>query len=253
MCLGVNVSIVPGASHVPLRATVIIPHDETQRLAIVGVTMDPKAEADSVLYSGYLDAGAINALVANLEPHIGAANDLHAPALIKLRDEDVIAPLRKVHQYANANEVTISVERISTKKLVATSRLIREYKYHQIRHLIDMYRRLGIELFEPAAVLLRHGLKSIVTPPVVEELGGDLILIEGSTRAIFCRDEGIESFKCLVVRGASARPPSRTYRFDWVRITGRALPVSDRYEGFDYANFRHIERAMHPIDSLAQQ
>jgi hypothetical protein len=158
-----------------------------------------------------------------------------------------------VHQYANADEVKISVERISTKKLVATSRLVREYKYNQIRHLIDMYRRLGIEIFEPAAVQLPHGLITIVTPPVVEELGSDLILIEGSTRAIFCRDEGIESFKCLVVRGVSAPPPSRTYRFDRVRITGRALPVSERYEGFDYANFRHIERAMHPINSLPQQ
>jgi hypothetical protein len=107
-----------------------------------------------------------------------------------VRDGDVIAPLRKVHQYASADEVTISVERISVRKLAATSRLIREYKYNQIRYLIDTYRRLGIELFEPAAVQLPHGMKSIVTPPVVEELGGDLILIEGSTRAIFCRGRG---------------------------------------------------------------
>jgi hypothetical protein len=124
--LGVNVSIIPGASHVPLRATVIIPQDETQRQAIVGVTVDPKAQADSVLYSGYLDAGAIDAVVASLEPRINAAYDGHTPALIKVRDGDVIAPLRKVHQYANADEVTISVERISVRKLAATSRLIRE-------------------------------------------------------------------------------------------------------------------------------
>jgi hypothetical protein len=128
--------------------------------------------------------------------------------------------------------------------------LTREFKYNQIRHLVDIYRGLGLELFEPVAIQFANNQNSIVTPPVVEAVGDRFVVIEGSTRATFCRDEGIPSFKCIVVRNVADPTPSKTFDFDIVRITGRDLPVSERYEGFDYAHFRHIERAMHPIDGL---
>jgi hypothetical protein len=247
--LGANVSIAQGESFVPLRATVIIPQDKTQIRAIVGVESQPKSEADSVLYQGYLDAGVVGAIFEKLDAQITELQTAPLPALVRVLDEEVIAPLRSVGQYAN-ERVKIDLERIQVDRLVATSRLTREFKYNQIRYLVEMYRRLGLELFEPAAVELAGGFKSILTPPVVEEAGSDFVLIEGSTRATFCRDEGISSFKCVVVRGVSDPVPSRTYDFSKVRITGRELPASERYDGFEYAQFRHIERAMHPIDSL---
>ena len=247
--LGANVSIVQGESFVPLRATVIIPQDSTQIRAIVGVADRPKSNANSVLYQGYLDASAVRTILDKLETQISQSQKGPLPSLVKVSDEEVIKPLRGVGQYSG-DKVNIAIERIDVDRLVATSRLTREFKYNQIGYLIDMYRRLGLELFEPAAVQLAEGRKSIVTPPVVEEVGGDFVLIEGSTRATFCRDEGILSFKCVVVRGVSDPVPSRTYNFSRVRITGRELPASERYDGFEYAHFRHIERAMHPINSL---
>jgi predicted acylesterase/phospholipase RssA len=248
--LGANVTLVKGESYVPPRATIIIPQDKTQTKVLVGVETQPKSDADAVLYQGYLDAGVVSATLEKLENQIGTVQLTHEPPLLtRLPDSEIIQSLRRVGQYASEG-VKLSIERVEIKQLVATSRLTREFKYNQIRRLVDLYRRLGLELFEPAAIQLENGQRSIVTPPVVEAAGDKFVLIEGSTRATFCRDEGVTSFKCVVARGVADPTPSRTYNFERVRITGRDLPASERYDGFDYAHFRHIERAMHPIDGL---
>jgi predicted acylesterase/phospholipase RssA len=248
--LGANLTVLAGESFVPLRATIVVPQDKTQTRVIVGVDKQPKVDVDSVVYQGYLDAGVIKVAFDKIDSLVTSSGvDLTVPFLVRVAAEEVINPLRFVGQYSKEN-VSIGIETVHVQQLAATSRFTREYKYNQIRYLIDMYRRLGFELFEPVAVQFANGLKSIVTPPVVEEAGGRFILIEGSTRATFCRDEGIPSFKCIVVRGVSDPVPSSTFDFSKVRITGRRLPVISRYEGFEYSQFRHIERAMHPIDSL---
>jgi hypothetical protein len=218
--------------------------------ALVGVEKKGTADADAVLYQGYLDAGVVGATLEKLESLIEPLSPTEKlPSLSKILDSEIIQRLRAVGQYANES-VQLSIESAEIKRLVATSRLTREFKYNQIRHLVDIYRGLGLELFEPVAIQFANNQNSIVTPPVVEAVGDRFVVIEGSTRATFCRDEGIPSFKCIVVRNVADPTPSKTFDFDIVRITGRDLPVSERYEGFDYAHFRHIERAMHPIDGL---
>jgi hypothetical protein len=114
-----------------------------------------------------------------------------------------------------------------------------------------MYKRSGIPLFDSAAVTLNTGEKSIVTPPVVEESGGQFILVEGSTRATFCRDEGISNINCVVVRGVTDPLPSTPVPLRQVRVVGRTLDTGQRYERFNYTHFRSIERSVHPFDSLA--
>jgi hypothetical protein len=245
----VNISILEGASFVPVRATVICPHNRAQMRAIVGVEIQPKSEADSVLYQGYLDLAVIGAVFDKLEALAQGPEPETTPSLVKGDEEELIAALKLVTQYS-LERVKISIERVTLAQLIATSRLTREYKYNQIRHLIDLYRRCGLELFEPAAVELAGGFSSIVTPPVVEEVGEGFVIIEGSTRATFCRDEGILDFKCVVVCGVSDPMPSRTYDLAKVRVTGRALPVSERYDGWQYEHFRHIEVAAHPTEGL---
>jgi predicted acylesterase/phospholipase RssA len=245
--LGANLTILTGESFVPLRATIVVPNDKSQLRALVGVDQQPKIQANAVSYDGYLDAGVVKTVFEKLSSLVAPADAGTIPQLERTPHEEVIGLLRKVGQYSTLG-VSISIEQVKLSDLVATSRFTREFKYNQIRHLADSYRRQGLDLFEPIAVKLARGLKSVVTPPVVEEAGGKYILIEGSTRATFCRDEGISSFMCVVVRGVSAPLPSRTYELNRVRITARDLPPSERYEGFEYAHFRHIERAMHSID-----
>jgi hypothetical protein len=145
----------------------------------------------------------------------------------------------------------VSIENVPTDRLVSLTLFIREYKYRQMRHMIKLYRDLGLPLFDPAAVLLNTQASSIVTPPVVEESGGEFILIEGSTRATFCRDEGVSQMKCVVIRGVKDALPSEPVPFRQVRVVGRTLGPEQRYKHFNYAHFRSIERSVHPLDSLA--
>ncbi|MET3910982.1 putative acylesterase/phospholipase RssA [Bradyrhizobium sp. S3.3.6] len=249
--LGVNVCILPGASSVPCRATVIVPKDAAHLRALVGVQKQSKVDVDSVLYEGFLDASVIQAVLHQLENQISTSKDAQTfrPTLRSTPSEALIARLKTIRQYEK-HHVTITLEQVPVRDLVATSRFTREYKYNQIRSLVDLYHRFGLPLFEPAVVDFGNGKSSIVTPPVVEELDGKYILIEGSTRATYCRDAGIASFVCLVVRGVTDRLPSRTLDFNKVRVTGRLLAINKRYESFDYSHFRHIERTMHPLDSL---
>jgi hypothetical protein len=198
-----------------------------------------------------LDASVIQAILRQLEAGIekGKLQTNAVPTLSPMPAEGLIARLKSIRQYEKSG-VTITIEQVAIRNLVATSRFTREYKYNQIRGLVDLYHRFGLHLFQPAIVDFGNGKSSIVTPPVVEFTDGKYILIEGSTRATFCRDAGIASICCLVVRGVSDPLPSRTLDFSKVRVTGRLLATSRRYENFDYSKFRHIERTMHPLDSL---
>jgi hypothetical protein len=161
----------------------------------------------------------------------------------------LLSRIKSVSQYSKPG-VEISIENISLDRLVSLTRFVREYKYRQIRHLIELYKRLGVTLFNPTQVTLNTGKKSIVTPPVVEAAGNQFILIEGSTRATFCRDEGVSTINCVVVRGVTDQLPSTPVRFQQVRVVGSTLGPGQRYERFNYSHFRSIERGVHPLDSL---
>jgi hypothetical protein len=251
--MGTNLTELSNVTTVPLRAFVILPRDTAQMRAIVGVEKQSRSQTiEAVLYEGFLDASVIHAVLARLDEIIGPdpAVPLGVPVFRGDSHDLLLSRIRSIGQYSRPG-ADVSIENVSIERLVSLTRFVREYKYKQIRHLIQLYRNLGVPLFDPAAVLLNTGESSIVTPPVVEESGGEFILIEGSTRATFCRDEGITQFKCVVVRGVTDPLPSSPVPFRQVRVVGRTLGAEQRYEHFNYAHFRSIERGVHPLDSLA--
>jgi hypothetical protein len=82
---------------VPLRATVILPQDRTQMKALVGVEKKGKADADAVLYQGYLDAGVVGATLEKLESLIEPLSPTEKlPSLSKILDSEIIQRLRAV-------------------------------------------------------------------------------------------------------------------------------------------------------------
>lgn len=251
--MGVHLTVLPGATAVPIKSYVIIPRDSAYTRAIVGVEKQSRSQTiEAVLYEGFLDASAIHAVLAELERLISTSAPsfpAQPPTLAADSHDLLLSRIRTVGQYSRT-EIDVAIENVPVERLVSLANYVREYKYRQIRHLIQLYRDLNIPLFDPAAVVLKSGEKSIVTPPVVEESGGQFILLEGSTRATFCRDEGIAHMKCVVVRGVMDPLPGAPVMFNRVRVVGRTLDADQRYEKFNYANFRSIERAVHPLDSL---
>jgi len=207
---------------------------------------------EAVLYEGFLDASVIGAVLARLDALIEPYPTTPPPVPVFEAGghDSLLARVKSVGQYSRPG-IEVNVEKIPLDRLVSLTRFVREYKYRQIRYLIDLYKRLGIMLFDPAAVNLNTGEKSIVTPPVVEAAGDHFVLVEGSTRATFCRDEDVSEINCVVVRGVTDPLPSSPVPFRQVRVVGRTLNTAQRYERFNYSHFRSIERAVHPLDSLA--
>ncbi len=250
--MGVHLTELPNKTAVPIRSFIILPRDDAQLRAIVGVEKQSKSQTiEAILYEGFLDASAIRAVIAQLDILIEPYPML--PPQVPVFGADghdlLLSRLKSVWQYSKSG-VDVAIENVPIERLVSLTRFVREYKYRQIRHLIQFYRHLGIPLFDPAAVTLNTKESSIVTPPVVEESGGHFILVEGSTRATFCRDEGVSQIRCVVVRGVRDPLPSTPVPFKQVRVVGRTLAAEQRYEHFNYAHFRSIERSVHPLDSL---
>lgn len=251
--MGVHLTELPGVTSVPIRSFVILPRDPAQLRAIVGVEKQSRSQTiEAVLYEGFVDASVIGAVLARLDELIEPypVTPPAAPVFGADSHDLLLDRIKSVGQYSKPG-VTVNIERIPIEKLFSLTSFVREYKYRQIRYLIELYNTLGISLFDPAAVILNTGEKSIVTPPVVEESGGQFILVEGSTRATFCRDERISEITCVVVRGVGDPLPSTPVPFERVRVVGRTLDPEKRYKGFNYRHFRSIERSVHPFDSLA--
>jgi predicted acylesterase/phospholipase RssA len=260
LALGANLTVLSTQTAVPMRAFIIIPRDVTHLRAIIGIEKQSRSQnIEAIIYEGFVDEGVIRSVLERLDDLI-ASKSREATLDPRLATDGVprfatdghdllISRIRSIAQYSKAG-VDINIENIEISNLVSLTRFVREYKYQQIRHLIKLYQDTATPIFSPAAVALATGESSIVTPPVVEESGGKFILVEGSTRATFCRDEGVPKFKCIVVRGVKDPLPSTPIPFNQVRVVGRTLDASHRYEHFNYAHFRSIERAVHPLNGL---
>ncbi len=212
-------------------------------------TVDDDHKAGITQYHAPHDAVVIATLSEALHP---AGNDEtinFTPRLEQITEKEVLSRLRKVSQYS-VNGTRLSFRTVPTKDLYSLARYGREFKVKQIDLLHEAFRNAEITPFTPAAIQLAKG-KSIVTPPVVELYGDKLLLVEGTSRAIYSRDSGIETFPCVVVENPTGNLPSNHLPLSQVRVIGRTLGPEYRYEGWNYENFRHIESAMHTIDDIS--
>lgn len=216
---------------------------------ILSATDSKKAEA--VRYAAPLDAEVISTLRDALQaPFKGSTSDtsLPYPYLEPIRETEVLDRLRKSPQYRDP-QVRLSYDVVSSNRFWSLTRHAREFKLLNIRLLHKVFTDAHILPFSPARVKLATGT-SIVTPPVAERVGDKLVLIEGTSRAMFCREMGLTTLPCVIAENVSAPLPSQMVSFDRVRLAGRTLPTDVRYVGFDYMHFRHIESIMHTIDDL---
>ncbi len=237
--------------NLPYRGYFINCHDPSQGSAYVALRSGgQKNKIEAVKYEGAIHAAAISALYGQIRTLFADSflEKLPLPSLVAHSQEDLLRRLQTVSQYGK-NGVQLTFESVKLSNLVSLTQYVREYKYRQIQHLIAAYEANKVQLFDSVAVNLLGGLKSIVTPPVVEEAGdGKYVLIEGSTRATFLRDRGDERFNCIVVRSLKDPLPSATTEFKKVQVAGRSLDVDFRYGELNYNLFRHIERQIHPLN-----
>ncbi len=172
------------------------------------------------------------------------------PTIERVSEEDVLRRLAMVRQYGHPS-VSMAYQNVKLASLISLTRFVREFKTRQISPFIDLLTKNNLDLFAPSAVRLADGGLSVIGPPVLEKSGSDYILIEGTTRAVYCRDHGIDEIRCVVVDGVREPLPSREMLpIGRVRMSGRHIPIGDRYDGFNHTHFRHIEESLRPLDSL---
>lgn len=230
------------------RAYLIDPGSVNAIAFVKPLSKDDDHKAGFVQYRAPGDASAIDALVvAILKNDEGPVNFL--PILSQMRSEDVIFRLRKVAQY-RLSETEVTLQRIPIADLYSLAKYGREYKVKQIEYLYQAFAKAELTPFSPATITLMNGQKSIVTPPVVEVYGDKYLLIEGTSRAIFSRDQGFPDLVCLVVRNPDGQLPATHRPLAQVRLVGRSLGPDERYEGWNYGQFRHIESEMHKLNDI---
>ncbi|MEA3225578.1 MAG: nucleotide-binding protein, partial [Planctomycetota bacterium] len=168
------------------------------------------------------------------------------PSIDNYPDDEVARTLKsKVTQY-KGHGVSIKPRFVNTQDLNVISGYTRAYKYSQIECLAKQYNEAKVKPFKSLRIALKDGSFSIVTPPVVEATSGGLVAIEGNTRATYCLHRQMAKFFCLLVEGVSEQLPGRPWTLAKVEISERTLAPEERIDGFEYHQFRHIERAVHP-------
>jgi predicted acylesterase/phospholipase RssA len=245
IALGIHAHVVDS---LPFRGYLIDPESDEGAQAVVYDEQAVGGRVLAVQYRAREDNAAIRAL-ANSLPNCTERNE---DVTLTLRPEDpqkVIALLKRhVNQYSRA---TLTAEVIPVEDLTALSKLVRGYKYQQIRALADMFRDSRLRMFECASV--DYGdKKTIVTPPVVEATGDKLILVQGTTRSLYLLRARVDTVACILVRDlTSAMPSALRVKLKDVLVAGRAISTEDRYAQNIDREFRPIEYATHhPEETL---
>jgi hypothetical protein len=250
--LGIEVCEVDA---VPVRAYIFNAADQNQASAVVGVPQGGGTQmVEAVRYDGKIDSGVVQALTEQItrawvdSQTVGARSN--RPTLVRSQWDSLHDALKRVSQYSSP-DVKLVFQEVPINKLVALTRFVREYKYAQIDHLLAMYKACNVDTFSPAVAQFGDGQSSMVTPPVVERSGDRFILIEGTTRAVYFRDNGLESMWGVVAQNVADPLPAERVDFEKVRVVGRTLEADIRYPSFNYGAFRHIETSVHTPGSLS--
>ncbi len=233
----------------PFRGFIINGHQPEGGSAYISSLESNRNGIVAVIYEGTYHAPAIEAFYRQVSEEFVA--EAAAPlAMVKISADKLLPRLRNVTQYAG-DKVKLTIEWVGMQQLNALATYVHEYKYRQFQHWIPEFEKQGFDLFEPMAVELPGGIYSLITPPVVEDVGqGRFVLIQGSTRATFLRNRGDDQLQCVVVRGHEAPLPGTVSSFANVRVMGRKFDAASRIPDFNHKVFRDIEKATHPVDTF---
>lgn len=202
------------------------------------------------MYVGSLHRAVIRVLYERLMDLVpsGAQKNSEPISLSPIAADQLIARLKTgVRQYQPA-DVMIESATLQVRDLMMITRRVRAYKLRQIEILARIYGDCGLPLFAAASVQLPAGVEiCTVTPPVIEQHGDKFVAIEGNTRLYYARERGLESIRCLLVRGVRAPLPGSPIDPKFALVSTYSLPPSERSSKFDYQHFRSIEGAARPL------
>jgi predicted acylesterase/phospholipase RssA len=244
-------------SSVPVRSYLFDPDSADEASAVVRIPPSEESSSpEAVQYRGAHFSAAIAALRDQIKSLCYSTNAADyrvsstRPSLSQIGEDVLLKRLRAVSQYEDGN-VDLAMDEIRVLSMISLTKFVRECKYRQVGRLMDLYSRSNIRHFLPAQVDYGPKLSSMITPPVVERGNDGDILIQGTTRAVFCRDNNIPKIQCVVVSNVAKQMPTHQ-RIDLrhVRVAGRAVPYAERYGEPYQHDYRNIEVAIRPETEL---
>ena len=234
----------------------------SESLGVYGSIVDPSEQSGRMVLvdrgEGRLSGTVMHAstdygLIGILRDRFLSIRETTNPEVAKLEasfvpvDHTIVEQaLRKyVRQYS---ECTISIEPVKPETTLPLTRWLESAKLRRVHHLSAVFEHSKLNLYE-SAIVPKSGWFS--GPPVVEELNGRLILIDGAHRFYHAIMEGIPQVQSIVIRGVKEAPPAKILQ-DWQQ----ALPLPERlesekrYQNFNKDVYRHIAQAWEQLPIL---
>lgn len=228
-------------------------HDDRHDAAFICDTSGSAHSPAGVVYVGIKHRVIIGTLRNKIAQHFQDEHKPPALVFVKREGDALIELLKRgVHQYS-ADSVTIEQREVAIAdaplSLEMIVRRIRTFKFRQVQYLASLFERFSIPFCAPAEIRADGEVVSVITPPVFEQWDNSLIAVEGNTRLFHCIRTRSKSLSCLVVQGVSAPLPGRPVNPRTVLLTTCHLDSAQRIDGFNYDNFRSIERAARPLNN----
>jgi predicted acylesterase/phospholipase RssA len=237
----------------------------TERLHFSGFLVDPDTDSMLVAISSQLgrvgrdykygeelvkvytlgeDAAMVETIWNSLKAACGDAA-VRTSGDVKIRRSDTSALFDKLKGVRQYREAKFDLEYVSLDDdLLVLESGVKEFKFLQIEGLIGAFEAQGVELFYPQEVVFSDGTSSIVTPPVLESSGGDLVVIEGHTRIYYCFKNKIKypKIRAVVVRNVTTALPAKPKKLSEVGLWSGTVSS----EKPDARFWRDIEERVHP-------
>lgn len=207
------------------------------------IILNNNSHFHSKFYEGESDFMVISLLYESVKMFTTKQNN---PKLMveKIGEEVLFEKLRNVRQYKSP-KIKISLKTLQIEKLTFITQFVRAYKYRQISYLYELYKNFNVALFDSSKLVLSKNQYTLITPPVIEHIGDKMFVIEGNTRLLYAYKNGIKEVNCIIIEDIEEGLPS-TGRFSIkeVILSDKEVIGKDRYDKFDYSNFRKIESAV---------
>lgn len=205
------------------------------------------ADYKAQYYNSELESKFANAFIHSLKElqYASCYNELSQILLRKIDSVGMIQKLKTVVQY---QDCIISFKRIRIDTLYFMHDFVYGYKYRAMDELVRLYGKANLEVFSPAEFILAEGKSSIITPPIVECHGNDLVVISGLTRLFYAYKQNIKDVIIAVVENCEYSTPTEgRFKVQELRIKDTPLDIEEKSKR-KYQNYRFIEQALRPTN-----
>ena len=148
----------------PFRGFLLNPDDQALARAVVFAPEGTAPSGTALRYEAPFDLPVIQSLFAGLGAVPPPQAILPQPQIVRVSEQQVAEKLKRYVKAYSMTGVKVAMETVPISKMVSLTRLVRGYKYKQIRPFFELFEAAGLEHFEAAQVRYSPKLGTLITP-----------------------------------------------------------------------------------------